>query len=199
MSRNPFQIGRRNAVLLTIVLALSAAGCAKQEEATPTAQTPPPEATTPAPAAMTDANIAAIVVAANTIDVENGELAKSKTKNASVKAFAEQMITDHKSVNKQATDLANKLSLTPQDNEASTQLKTTAESTRQGLKGMQGAAFDKAYVDNEVAYHKAVLDMLDSQLLPSAQNPELKSLLESVRPAFVAHLEHAQKLQSTIQ
>src|SRR5262245_59305754 len=103
MSRNPFHIGRRNAVRLTIALALSAAGCAKKEEATPTAQTPPPEATSPAPAAMTDANIAAIVVAANTIDVENGELAKTKTKNAGVKAFAEQMITDHKSVNKQAT------------------------------------------------------------------------------------------------
>ena len=195
MSRSRFHAGRFLVALLMVLSVLGVGACAKKQEET-TAQTPPPSE--PAPAAVTDANIAAIVVAANTIDVENGELAKSKTKNAEVKAFADRMITDHNAVNKQATDLASKLSLTPEDNDTSRMLKTNAEMTRDGMKNMDGAAFDKAYVDNEVAYHKAVLDMLDGTLLPNAQNAELKSLLESVRPAFVAHLEHAQKLQTTM-
>lgn len=153
---------------------------------------------TPAAAGPTDPEIAHIVVTANTIDVEAGKLAESKTKNKEVKAFAKQMVTDHSAVNKQAAALAGKLHVTPQDNETSKTLMSGAKENIDHLKTLKGKDFDKAYVDHEVAYHQAVIDAIDKTLVPSAKNEELKALIEKVRPTIVAHLEHAKHLQSTL-
>ena len=109
------------------------------------------------------------------------------------------MVTDHTGVNKQAVELATKLKVTPEDNPTSQSLKAGGEKNVANLKGLKGAAFDKAYIDNEVAYHQAVLDAVDKTLIPSASNAELKALLVKVRPAFVAHLEHAKKIQSSLK
>jgi putative membrane protein len=183
-------------VLLVLVLAASVTSCAKKEEAETAA---PQETTATQPAStLTDANIAAIVVAANTIDIKNAELAKVTSKSTAVKGFAAMMITDHTSVNKKATDLVTKLNLTPEENDLSRQLVTNADAMRDSLKAKKGAEFDKAYIDNEVAVHQAVIDMLDKTLVPDVQNAELKALLESVRPAFVAHLERAKQIQASL-
>ena len=149
--------------------------------------------------APTDPEIAHIVVTANSIDIEAGKLAQSKTKTAAVKDFAKLMVTDHTGVNKQATDLAKKLKVTPQDNEVSKSLMSGAKDNIKNLKGLKGADFDKAYVDHEVAYHEAVIDALDKTLIPNAKNEELKNLMVKVRPAFVAHLEHAKSLQESLK
>jgi len=143
----------------------------------------------------TDPQIAGIVVTANSIDVEAGKLAKSRTKNKEVAQFAQQMITDHTAVNKQAGALAKKLKVKPEDSDTSKSLKAGAADNIKNLKGLKGAAFDKAYVDHEVAYHQAVLDAIDQTLIPSAQNAELKALIVKVRPAIAAHLEHAKMVQ----
>ncbi len=197
-------IRRVTTLFATLFLVAAVSSCAKKTETTEnTSATPagPDTSTsaTPAPATtMTDGNIAAIVVAANDVDVKAGELAKSTSKNSKVKAFAEQMITDHTSVNKQASDLAKRVNLTPEDNEASKQLKSNGDAMRDTLKTRKGAEFDKAYIDNEVAYHEAVLSMIDNTLIPGAQNADLKSLLQNVRPAFAAHLEHAKQVQQSL-
>lgn len=146
-----------------------------------------------------DAQIAAIVVTANTVDIDAGKLAKSKSKNKEVKKFAELMMTDHAAVNKSAVDLVTKLKVTPEENDTSKSLKKGGDDNLSALKGLKGKAFDKAYVDHEVTYHQAVLDAIDSTLIPSAQNEQLKALLVKVRPAFVAHLEHAKHIQSTLK
>ena len=91
-----------------------------------------------------------------------------------------------------------KLKVTPEDNPTSQSLKSGGEQNVSNLKTLKGAAFDKAYIDHEVAYHQQVLDAVDKTLIPSAQNAELKALLVKVRPAFVAHLEHAKKLQASL-
>ena len=148
--------------------------------------------------APNDAQIAAIVVTANQVDIDAGKLADSKASNAQVKAFARQMVTDHTGVNKQATDLVTKLGVKPEDNPTAESLKSGGEANVAHLKTLSGAAFDKAYVDHEVAYHQQVIDALDKTLIPSAKNAELKALLVKVRPAFVAHLEHAKHLQSEL-
>jgi putative membrane protein len=147
---------------------------------------------------ITDAQIAAIVVTANQVDVDAGKLAASRSTNPEVKKFGQQMVTDHESVNKSAVDLATKLKLTPQENDTSRALKAGGDKNLASLKKLKGAAFDKAYVDQEVAYHTQVLEALDKTLIPNAQNAELKALLVKVRPAFVAHLEHAKKIQSSL-
>ena len=147
---------------------------------------------------VTDAQIAAIVVAANQVDIDAGLLAESKASQENVKQFAQVMVTDHTDVNKQATDLGASLNVTPQDNPTSQSLKTGGEKNVAHLKTLSGAAFDKAYIAQEVTYHDLVLNALDKTLIPNAQNAELKALLGKMRPVFVRHLEHAKRVQSTI-
>jgi putative membrane protein len=144
---------------------------------------------------VNDAQIASIVVTANQVDIDAGKLAQSTLANPEVKKFAERMITDHTGVNKSAVELVTKLKVTPEDNPTSQSLKSGGESNVANLKTLKGAAFDKAYVDHEVTYHQQVLDAVD-KLIPNAKNEELKALLVKVRPAFVAHLDHAKMLQS---
>jgi len=150
-------------------------------------------------ATPTDPQIAHIVVTANQVDIDAGKLAQSKASNKDVKAFGKQMVTDHTGVNKQATELATKLKLTPEDNPTSQSLKKGGEENVGKLKTLSGAAFDKAYIEHEVAYHQAVLDAIDKTLIPNAKNAELKDLIVKVRPAFVGHLEHAKQIQGTLK
>jgi putative membrane protein len=147
---------------------------------------------------VTDPQIASIVVTANQVDIDAGKLAKSMASNADVKKFADQMITDHTGVNKSAVDLVTKLKVTPEDNPTGQSIKKGGDENIANLKTLKGAAFDKAYIDHEVAYHQQVLDAIDKTLIPSATNAELKALLVKVRPAFVAHLEHAKHVQSSL-
>ena len=145
-----------------------------------------------------DAQIAHIVVTANQVDIDAGRLAQERGTNAEVKAFATRMITDHEGVNKSATALVTKLKVTPQDNETSKGLKAGGDKNLATLKTLKGAAFDQAYIDHEAVYHQQVLDAMDKTLIPNAKNEELRALLVKVRPAFVAHLEHAKKIQSSL-
>lgn len=146
-----------------------------------------------------DAQIAGIVVAANTFDINAGQLAEKMSKDAGVKSFARQMVTDHTGVNKQASALVKKLKVTPADSDLSKSLKTGGDANLAKLRTLKGKDFDKAYVDHEVAYHQSVIDALDKTLIPNAKNAELKDTLVKTRPAFVAHLEHAKQLQSTMK
>jgi putative membrane protein len=149
--------------------------------------------------APNDAQIASIVVTANQVDIDAGKLAETRASSADVKKFAQLMVTDHSGVNKQAVALVTRLKVTPQDNDTSKSLKDGGDKNLANLKTLKGAAFDKAYVDHEVAYHQAVLDAVDKTLIPNASNADLKALLVKVRPAFVAHLEHAQHLQASLK
>ena len=147
----------------------------------------------------TDPQIAHIVYTANLIDIDAAKQALQKSKNEDVRAFAQQMVGDHTMVNNQALALAKKLNVTPEDNPTSQSLKKQADATSNKLASLNGAAFDKAYVDNEVAYHKAVNDALSDTLIPSAQNAELKALLQSGLALFQAHQKHAEQIASKLQ
>ena len=147
---------------------------------------------------VTDAQIAAIVVTANQVDIDAGKLGESRAMRSDVRAFAKLMITDHTAVNKLAVELAKKLKLTPEANATSRGLQEGGEKHRARLATLEGAAFDRAYVEQEVVYHQHVLDALDKVLIPGAANAELKALLVKVRPAFAAHLEHAKNLRASL-
>jgi putative membrane protein len=151
------------------------------------------------PAALDDAQIAAIVVTANTVDIDAGKLAQKMSDNADVRTFAKLMVTDHEGVNKQATALVKKLKVTPVESDTSRSLKAGGEANIATLGKLKGKAFDKSYIDHEVAYHEAVLAAIDTTLLPNVKNAELKETLIKVRPAFVAHLEHARQIQAAVK
>jgi putative membrane protein len=145
-------------------------------------------------AKLTDPQIAHIVVTADDLDIANAKQALQKSKNAEVQRFANRMIADHGSVTNQAVALAKKLKITPEDNPTSKSLKDAQDANRTKLDALSGDAFDKAYADNEAAYHKSVDDALSNTLIPDAQNAELKSLLESGLKLFQDHLRDAQNM-----
>ena len=146
---------------------------------------------------ISDAQIAAIVVTANQVDIDAGQLAVSRSTNNKVKTFAQLMVTDHTGVNKAATELVTRLKVTPEASPTSEALKAGGDKNLAHLKTLKGAEFDRAYINHEYAYHQQVIDALDKTLIPGATNAELKALLIKVRPAFVAHRDHAKSLQST--
>jgi putative membrane protein len=149
-----------------------------------------------AQAKVTDAQIAAIVVTANQVDIDAGRFAAAKSSDANVKAFANTMVTDHTAVNQSAVALVTKLKVTPVENDTSRALKAGGEQNLAQLQKLEGEALDKAYVDHEVAYHEQVIAAIDTVLIPNAENAELKALLVAVRPAFIEHLNHAKHLQA---
>ena len=189
--------------VLGLVLAVAGAGAAcagntENGEAGADAGAPAAAVAEKAAPTVDDAEIAAIVVAANRIDVRYGEIAKERAVDERVKQFAQTMITDHNAVNQSAAELVGRLGVTPRENDVSRSLESGADATRASLMQKSGAAFDLAYIENEVAYHSAVLSAIDDLLIPSAQNAELKQTLVSVRPAIEAHLRHAESLKRSL-
>jgi putative membrane protein len=148
---------------------------------------------------LTDAQIAHIAYTAGQIDIEGAKQAKSKSTNKDVRAFAEQMVHDHTAVNKQALDLVHKLKVTPEDNDLSRALTEQAADNRAELAKLNGAQFDKAYLANEVAYYLTVNGALEITLIPSATNPELKTLLQTGLKIFQGHQQHAQEVASALK
>ena len=147
----------------------------------------------------TDPQIAHIAYTAGVIDIAAAKQAATKASNKDVKAFAEDMVRDHEAVNKQALDLVKKLKVTPEDNDTSKALSKQAADKLAELGKLKGAEYDKAYVANEVAYHKAVNGALETQLIPSASNPELKSLLQTGLKIFQGHQQHAEHVAAELK
>jgi putative membrane protein len=144
--------------------------------------------------APTDAQIAHIAYTAGTLDVAAGKQALAKSQDKTVRAFAEEMVRDHTAVNDQALALVKKLGVTPQDNPTSQGLTKDATAKRTALAALSGRAFDKAYIDAEVAFHKTVNGALSGTLIPNARNPELKALLQTGLKLFTEHQQHAEQI-----
>jgi putative membrane protein len=147
----------------------------------------------------TDPQIAHIAYTAGVIDIAAAKQALAKSTNKDIKAFANDMLRDHEAVNKQALDLVKKLKVTPEDNDTSRTLSKNAAAKLAELDKLKGAEFDKAYAANEVAYHKAVDGALETLLIPSASNAELKSLLQTGLKIFQGHLQHAEHVAAALK
>jgi len=147
----------------------------------------------------TDPQIAHIAYTAGVLDITAAQQALKKTQNAEVRGFAENMIKDHEAVNKLALDLVGKLKVTPEDNDTSKGLTKAAEAKRAELEKLSGGAVDKAYMANEVAYHKTVNGAVDKTLIPSSQNAELKALLQKGLKIFQGHEQHAAMIAAKLK
>lgn len=180
---------------LAAIFLLTACGADGQE---PAAQGQAGEARPAAAPAVDDATIAHIAVTANEIDAVMGELALERSSDARVRDFASTMVRDHRGVNEQAVALAGRLGVTPADNDVSRSLQADADATAERLRELAGGTFDRAYMEREVAYHEAVLDALDTTLIPNASNDELRALLVTARGAVAAHLGHARTLGESL-
>jgi putative membrane protein len=150
---------------------------------------------TPAPArvvALDDPTIVAIFDAANTWDIETGALAEKKGTTKEIRDFGAMLVHDHTMVRQQGRDLAKKLGVLPTPPKDFAMAKDH-EQAMKTLRAAKGKEFDRAFLQNEVAFHKAVIDAVTQTLLPATRNQELKNLVTRVAPAFQAHMAAAQQ------
>ena len=147
---------------------------------------------------LSDPEITSVAVVANQNDIDFARIAEKKSKDADILKFAQTMARDHQSVIDQAVALVTKLKVTPKDNAVSKKLAADAQKTQKMLRSKSGKGFDKAYIDNEVSYHKAVISAVENLLIPQAQNSELKGLLQKVLPVLKDHLSHAEMVQKNV-
>ena len=143
-----------------------------------------------------DPQIVGIVLAADQIDIDYGKIALAKSKNKAIREFAQRMVSDHTAVQQSVIGLAAKLGVKAEDSPTSSGLKGGAVEITAQLNSLKGKEFDTFYIDNEVRYHKAVTDAVDTVLIPSAKNADLKSALQGAQPLFLRHLEHARMVQA---
>jgi len=146
---------------------------------------------------LTDPEITSVAVTANQVDIDYARIALKKSHDAQIRNFAQTMQRDHNSVIHQAVELVKKLHVTPQDNAVTQSLKKQETQTSRMLNAKTGKAFDQAYIENEVNYHKAVIHTVQDVLIPQAKNEELKALLQKVLPILQEHLQHAEQIANT--
>lgn len=147
---------------------------------------------------LSDAEVASVAVVANQIDIDYANIALTRSSNENIKEFANTMAEDHQAIIEQAAALAKKLGVVPKDNAVSQSLLDGAKKTKKELNKVSKKHFDEKYIDNEVAYHKAVIEAVKNLLIPETENNELKELLQNVLPALEVHLEHAEMVQRKI-
>ena len=145
-----------------------------------------------------DDNIAAMLLAQNNTDISYARLVPSRAQRDDVRQFAQRMLTDHLGVNALLTETLAKIELAAEDNLASLDMRDESAARRDAMRDLTGFAFDSAYITNEVSYHQRFLASLDQLMLPRVRNAELKSLLNSVRPAVAAHLAHAEQVWANV-
>lgn len=146
------------------------------------------------PADLNDLEIAHVAYTADNIDIRYAHLALAISSNEEVRDFAENMINDHTAVNDQALALLKKLNAQPQDNFLSKSLMANAEKLIDEMSKLRGAEFDKRYAENELAYHKAVNDLVENTFIPNIENSEVKALFETGLGIFKAHESHAEMM-----
>ena len=205
---------RTRGTLAACLVILAAAACGGDQEGTDMAATGDTAAVMPAPTtdpamgapagaaagAIADPEIAAILAASDTAEIAPSRIANDKGQNAQVKQFAQRMITEHGMLSDSLRAMAQQHNITPTPNAMSQQMQTQTQTTVQSLQGLSGAALDSAYVQAMVQSHQTALSTIDSQLLPGAQNPQLRTAIEQkVRPAVAMHLEEIQKIQSSLR
>ncbi len=148
---------------------------------------------------LNDLQIAHVAYVADNIDIRYAHLALAISQNPEVRAFAKTMIRDHEAVNEQALALLKKLNAQPQDNFLSKSLQANAEELIDEMSKLRGAAFDRRYAENELAYHKAVNDLVENTFIPNIDNAEVKALFKAGLEIFKAHEGHAEMMVKKVQ
>lgn len=185
----------------TLTLLASAvlfAACTSQEPSDAAELVPAASAAeAPAAPALDDATIVAIFDAANTADIETGQLAAERGSSKTVRDFGAMLVHDHTAVRQSGRDLAGRLGVTPTPPAGDASAAAHTQAMAQ-LRSKQGVEFDKAFLEHEVAFHQGVIDAVRSTLLPAIQNAEVKQLVVEVAPAFEAHRLAAANLRGKL-
>ena len=161
----------------------------------PAATSSPTSASAPR---VTEANIVAIILAANNTDLSYARLVPARARSAEVKAFAQRMTTDHTMLNARVTDIAMRNGITAEDDAISLDFRDHSAARRDVLRELEGARFDSTYAANEIQYHQELLSAIDGVLVPNTRNAELREFVMNLKPAVSAHLAHAEQVRATL-
>jgi len=148
---------------------------------------------------FTDAQIASVLRVVNKAEAESGQLAQKKAENPEVKQFASQMVVDHQRADQKVEKLMTQLKIKPQEFTTAQEMRVAAEQSKAKLEQLNGADFDKAFLESQISMHQDVLKTIDTQLLPSAKSAAVKTMVQEMRPKIAAHLRHAEALQTKLQ
>ena len=146
-----------------------------------------------------DANILAIMLAANNTDVSYAKLVPGRSQTPAIRDFAARMVTAHTAVNQQLSDLTNRINVTPEENKESLDFRDESTTKRDLMRELEGRTFDSTYIANEITYHTKLLQTLDKELIPDADNAQIKQALMQIRPAVQAHLDHAMSVRANLR
>jgi putative membrane protein len=148
-------------------------------------------------APLTDANVVALLDEANAADSATGAMALPKATRSDVKQFARLMMGEHHALRVQGQALAKKLNITPQP-PATDPFQSPVKQEQDALQSApKGPQFDKTYIDNEVAIHKAVIETATSAM-NATQNAQLKALIKQAAPVLQHHLQRAEAIQKKL-
>ena len=145
---------------------------------------------------LTGANVTAIATAANNGEIGEGQLALNRSRDQDVRDFAQRMISDHTALNQQIMQEAQRTGMQPE--ELTSRIQATSEQTLRSLGEREGTEFDRAYIANQVAMHRWLLETMDNTLIPAARDDRLEALLRSQRAIIAEHLEHALRVQQSL-
>jgi len=204
-----YRVRSPHALVPAAWLVLSLAACGDRERSAAVQDTVPagPETgmaadsaaadTTGASAPLTDANIVALLDEANKADSAAGALAVTKATNKAVKDFAHLMMGEHHALREQGQQLAKRLKVTPEPpaNDPVTPLAQNETNVLQSTP--KGPEFDRVYIEQEIAAHKAVLDLAENAH-GQAQNEQLKALIGKAKPVIQKHLDQAEKIKGEL-
>jgi len=146
----------------------------------------------PASAALSSADREFVQEAASggMAEVQAAQLAQQRANSQQVKDFASRMITDHTQANTELQQIAQQESITlpsqPTGKDAAAAKK---------LSGLNGAAFDKAYSQDQLSDHQQVVALFRKEA-GSGQDPALKAFAQKTLPILQQHLQMAQALNS---
>ena len=195
----------RHLVHLAMLSVAAVVACRRPVTGTRTAATPaatPATASSASPASadarVSQANVVAIVLAANNTDISYARLVPARTSNPEVRAFAQRMLTDHTLLNARIMDIAARDLIIVEDNQTSLDFRDHSAGRRDIMRELTGAKFDSTYIANEILYHRELLDAISSVLIPNTRSAELRDFVTNLRPAVSAHLAHAEQIRATL-
>ena len=147
---------------------------------------------------LRDSQALHVLQTVNDAEVEHGTLAQSKASAAGVKEYATQMVTEHGAAAERLSTLAQQRGITPEANPVSETLANVAKTIKARLEGLEGEAFDEAFLDGQLALHVKARKVIDEELTPAMLDPELKSTAAKLRSTIEGHLLQAEKLRTSL-
>jgi putative membrane protein len=133
-----------------------------------------------------EADAVGIMRALDSAEIATSAVARDASQNDEVRSYAVVMIKDHSDI----MHLVDSLGVAARDNAVSAKIRTDADSIARGL-GTIAVGLNNTYIEEQVKAHQQALQLLDTAIIPSAQNAQLKNLLMQLRPTILAHYQRA--------